>query len=156
QQAQFARPSRAIIGNDWVFLARETAMDRALSMSLTDREVTNCHRCRRDLCWNLIGAVSDRMRIRGQAARSIGLSASFWVRLCHPSMSNSAEAEPGISAQSGPTPAVEERSSPESMEGTRARRAVPSQATERRAWGGAVDPRGRSAMGSDRGVRCGF
>ena len=42
-------------------------------------------RCRRDLCWNLIGAVSDRMRIRGQAARSIGLSASFWVRLCHPS-----------------------------------------------------------------------
>src|SRR5437764_10540884 len=71
-------------------------------------------------------------------------------------MSNSAEAEPGISAQSGPTPAVEERSSPESMEGTRARRAVPSQATERRAWGGAVDPRGRSAMGSDRGVRCGF
>src|SRR5438552_18856055 len=72
------------------------------------------------------------------------------------SVSNSAEAEPGISAQSGPTPAVEERSSPESMEGTRARRAVPSQATERRAWGGAVDPRGRSAMGSDRGVRCGF
>ena len=43
------------------------------------------HGCRRDLCWNLIGAVSDRMRIRGQAARSIGLSASFWVRLCHPS-----------------------------------------------------------------------
>src|SRR5207302_9116030 len=30
-----------------------------------------------------------------------------------------AEAEPGISAQSGPTPAVEERSPPESMEGTR-------------------------------------
>jgi hypothetical protein len=42
-------------------------------------------RCRRDLCWNLIGTVSDGMRIRGQAARSIGLSASFWVRLCHPS-----------------------------------------------------------------------
>ena len=41
--------------------------------------------CRRDLCWNLIGAVSDWMRIRGQAARSIGLSASFCVRLCHPS-----------------------------------------------------------------------
>src|SRR5437762_10407585 len=41
--------------------------------------------CRRDLCWNLIGAVSDRMRIRGQAAGSIGLAASFWVRLCHPS-----------------------------------------------------------------------
>jgi hypothetical protein len=35
-------------------------------------------------------------------------------------------------------------SSPESMEGTRARRAVPSPATERRAWGGAVGPRGRS------------
>jgi IS66 C-terminal element len=31
------------------------------------------------------------------------------------------------------------------MEGTRARRAVPSRATERRAWEGAVDPRGRSA-----------
>src|SRR5689334_2161697 len=30
------------------------------------------------------------------------------------------------------------------MEGTRARRAVPSRATERRAWGGAVDPCGRS------------
>ena len=29
-------------------------------------------RCRRDLCWNLIGAVSGWMRIRGQAARSIG------------------------------------------------------------------------------------
>jgi hypothetical protein len=41
--------------------------------------------CRRDLCWNLIGAISDSIRIRGQAARSIGLSASFWVRLCHPS-----------------------------------------------------------------------
>src|SRR5207248_11222945 len=40
--------------------------------------------CRRDLRWNLI-PVSDRRRIRGQAARSIGLSASFWVRLCHPS-----------------------------------------------------------------------
>src|SRR5712671_631353 len=37
-------------------------------------------------------------------------------------MSNSAEVGPGISGQSGPTPAVEERSSPESMEGTRARR----------------------------------
>jgi len=32
------------------------------------------------------------------------------------------------------------------MEGTRARRAVPSQATERRAWGGAAGPRGRSAV----------
>ena len=35
----------------------------------------------------------------------------------------------------------------ESTEGTRARRAVPSRATERRAWGGAVGPRGRSAHG---------
>src|SRR5882672_11947387 len=35
-------------------------------------------------------------------------------------------------------------SSTESTEGTRARRAVPSRATERRAWGGAVGPRGRS------------
>jgi hypothetical protein len=31
------------------------------------------------------GAVSGRMRIRGQAARSIGLAASFWFRVCHPS-----------------------------------------------------------------------
>src|SRR5438552_19143793 len=38
-------------------------------------------------------------------------------------------------------------SSTESMEGTRARRAVPSRATERRAWGGAVGPRGRSTHG---------
>src|SRR5207302_8644869 len=59
-----------------------------------------------------------------------------------PGVSNSAEAGPGISVQSGPTPAVEERSSTESMEGTRARRAVPSPATERRAWGGAVGPSG--------------
>ena len=42
-------------------------------------------RCRRDLCWNLIGAVSSRVRILGQAAKSIGLSASFWFRVCHPS-----------------------------------------------------------------------
>src|SRR5882724_13661671 len=35
----------------------------------------------------------------------------------------------------------------ESTEGTRARRAVPSRATERRAWGGAVGPRGRSVHG---------
>jgi hypothetical protein len=33
----------------------------------------------------------------------------------------------------------------ESTEGTRARRAVPLRATERRAWGGAVGPHGRSA-----------
>ena len=32
------------------------------------------------------GAVSGRMRILGQAARSIGLSASFWFRVCHPSI----------------------------------------------------------------------
>src|SRR5205807_5111553 len=38
-------------------------------------------------------------------------------------------------------------SSTESTEGTRARRAVPSRATERRAWVGAVGPRGRSAHG---------
>src|SRR6516162_3893942 len=38
-------------------------------------------------------------------------------------------------------------SSTESMEGTRARRAVPSRATERRVWGGAVDPCGRSTHG---------
>ena len=36
----------------------------------------------------------------------------------------------------------------ESTEGTRARRAVPSRATERRAWGGAVGPRGRSRRGA--------
>src|ERR1700757_3576055 len=40
----------------------------------------------------------------------------------------------------------------ESTEGTRARRVVPSRATERRAWGGAVGPRGRSAHGSRRGA----
>jgi hypothetical protein len=33
----------------------------------------------------LIGAVSSRVRVLGQAARSIGLSASFWVRVCQPS-----------------------------------------------------------------------
>src|SRR5499427_6168471 len=60
-------------------------------------------------------------------------------------LSISAEARPGISVQSRPTPMVEERSSPESTEGTRARRAVPPRATERRAWGGAVGPRRRSA-----------
>src|SRR5690242_19730984 len=38
-------------------------------------------------------------------------------------------------------------SSTESIEGTRACRAVPSRATERRARGGAVDPRGRSTHG---------
>jgi Tyrosine phosphatase family len=37
------------------------------------------------LCWNLFGAVSGRVRISDQAARSIDLSASFWVRVCHPS-----------------------------------------------------------------------
>ena len=42
-------------------------------------------RWRRNLCWNLIGAVSSRVRILGQAARSIGVSASFWVSVCHPS-----------------------------------------------------------------------
>ena len=41
--------------------------------------------CRRDLCWNSFGAVSGWMRILDQAARSIGLSASFWFRVCHPS-----------------------------------------------------------------------
>jgi hypothetical protein len=35
----------------------------------------------------------------------------------------------------------------ESTEGTRARRAVPSRATDRRAGGGAVGPRGRSVHG---------
>jgi YVTN family beta-propeller protein len=42
-------------------------------------------RCRRDLCWNLFGAISGRTRIVDQAARSIGLSASFWPKVCHPS-----------------------------------------------------------------------
>jgi thioredoxin reductase (NADPH) len=41
--------------------------------------------CRRDVCWNLFGAVSGWMRILDQAARSIGLSASFRVRVSHPS-----------------------------------------------------------------------
>jgi hypothetical protein len=42
----------------------------------------------------------------------------------------------------------------ESTEGTRACRAVPSRATERRAWGGAVGPRGRS--GHERSCSCAF
>src|SRR5271166_3366961 len=57
-------------------------LDRSLADALNSALAV---RCRRDLCWNLIGAVSGWMRIGGQAARSIGLSASFWVRLCHPS-----------------------------------------------------------------------
>ena len=70
-------------------------------------------------------------------------------------LSISAEPGPGISVLLGPTLAVEERSSTASTEGTRARRAVPSRATKRRAWGGAVGPRGRSAgLGPE--VRCGF
>ena len=32
------------------------------------------------------GAVSGGMRIRGQAAKSIGCSARFWFRVCHPSI----------------------------------------------------------------------
>ena len=32
-----------------------------------------------------VGAVSGGMRIRGQAAKSIGCSARFWFRVCHPS-----------------------------------------------------------------------
>ena len=43
------------------------------------------NRCRRNSCWNLRGAVSGCIRILDQAARSIGLSASLWVRVCHPS-----------------------------------------------------------------------
>ena len=41
--------------------------------------------CCRALCWNLLGAVSGRIRISDQAARSIGVSASFWLSVCHPS-----------------------------------------------------------------------
>src|SRR6516164_11593959 len=63
-------------------------------------------------------------------------------------LSISAEPGPGISVPSRPTLAVEQPSSPESTEGTRARRAVPSRATERRAREGAVRPRG-----AIRGVR---
>jgi len=84
---------------------------------------------------------SERRRSEGAQGSGTGSSNS------PPSsgVSISAEARPGISVQSRPTPMVEERSSPESTEGTRARRAVPPRATERRAWGGAVGPRGRSA-----------
>src|ERR1700736_1377150 len=42
------------------------------------------------------------------------------------------------------------------MEGPRAWRAVPPQATERHAWGGAVDPPGRAAGGGVRGGGFGF
>src|SRR5258706_3394873 len=61
-----------------------------------------------------IGAALRRREVRQDDAR----------HLVEAELSNSAEVGPGISGQSGPTPAVEERSSPESMEGTRARRAV--------------------------------
>jgi NAD(P)-dependent dehydrogenase (short-subunit alcohol dehydrogenase family) len=44
-----------------------------------------CPRCRREFGWNLFGVASGRARILDQAARSIGLSASCWVRVCHPS-----------------------------------------------------------------------
>jgi len=40
---------------------------------------TNSGCCSRSVCWNLMARVSGRMRIRGQEARSIGLSASFLV-----------------------------------------------------------------------------
>jgi len=41
--------------------------------------------CCRDLCWNWRGAVSGRIRILDQAARLIGMSASLWLSVCHPS-----------------------------------------------------------------------
>src|SRR5215469_5824289 len=42
--------------------------------------------CCRNLCWNWLGTVSGRTRILDQAARSIGVSASFWLSVCHPSI----------------------------------------------------------------------
>ncbi len=50
-----------------------------------ESELRNCVMVPRDLCWNLFGAVSGWIRILDQAARSIGLSASFWVSVSHPS-----------------------------------------------------------------------
>jgi hypothetical protein len=49
------------------------------------RERLESIRCCRNLCWNLFGAVSGRIRITAQAARSIGVSASLWLSVCHPS-----------------------------------------------------------------------
>jgi len=60
------------------------ALTRPLVMVVTVG-LASAERCRRDVCWNLFGAVSGWMRILDQAARSIGLSASFWVSVSHPS-----------------------------------------------------------------------
>jgi DDE domain len=69
------------------FLSMHAAVHNIFQRHLVSR--THCGnsepRCRRDLGWNLFGAVSGLMRILDQAARSIGLSASLWVRVCHPS-----------------------------------------------------------------------
>jgi hypothetical protein len=60
--------------------------DACLSIALQrQRKHFDAKRCRRDLCWNLIGAVSGWIRILDQAARSIGVSTSFWVSVCQPS-----------------------------------------------------------------------
>src|ERR1700758_1776525 len=76
QQPRLGRPTRMSQHRGLL-----TPEERARIMQLQDllidrfveqREATAAGRCRRDLCWNLIGAVSGWMRIRGQAARSIG------------------------------------------------------------------------------------
>ena len=58
---------------------------KELEVLITNTNFDPEDRCRRDLCWNLFGAVSDLTRILDQAARSIGLSASLFIRVCHPS-----------------------------------------------------------------------
>ena len=62
-----------------------TAWKEDRTQALTLEAIATGFRCRRNVCWNLLGAVSGWMRILDQAARSIGLSASFWFRVCHPS-----------------------------------------------------------------------
>jgi YVTN family beta-propeller protein len=60
-------------GNDATVSVIATATDTVIGSPIpVSRGPTAVAGCRRDLCWNLIGAVSGWMRIRGQAARSIG------------------------------------------------------------------------------------
>jgi hypothetical protein len=61
------------------------AANRARGISLPIRHRGQIVRVLSRSVLEIDGAVSGRMRIRGQAARSIGLSASFWFRVCHPS-----------------------------------------------------------------------
>jgi NADH dehydrogenase/putative oxidoreductase len=71
--------SAALFGWYVVQGAGPMSLDRVLSKGLADSPVPS------RFVLELIGAISGRVRIVGQAARSIGLSASFWVMVCQPS-----------------------------------------------------------------------